>query len=48
MKAMATGQNRLKGLLPKNTIVAHKTNFSGVDNKAIAAAINDIGRYFTK
>jgi beta-lactamase class A len=37
-----TGQNRIKGQLPKGTLVAHKTGSSGTVN-AIAAATNDIG-----
>lgn len=37
-----TKPNRLKGLLPKNAIVAHKTGSSGSRN-GIAAATNDIG-----
>ncbi|MEN7268368.1 VEB family extended-spectrum class A beta-lactamase [Pseudomonas aeruginosa] len=37
-----TGSNRLKGQLPKNTIVAHRTGTSGINN-GIAAATNDVG-----
>lgn len=36
------GQKRLKGLLPKDAIVAHKTGTSGARN-GITAATNDIG-----
>jgi beta-lactamase class A len=36
------GQNRLKGLLPAGTPVAHKTGTSGTD-KGVTAATNDIG-----
>jgi len=36
------GAQRLKGLLPAGTIVAHKTGTSGTD-KGITAATNDIG-----
>ncbi|MGE3467643.1 MAG: class A beta-lactamase [Pyrinomonadaceae bacterium] len=36
------GANRLKGLLPKGTAVAHKTGTSGTQN-GITAATNDIG-----
>jgi hypothetical protein len=36
------GANRLKGLLPKGTTVAHKTGTGGTQN-GIAAATNDIG-----
>lgn len=42
MTETPTGQNRLKGLLPKGTIVAHKTGTSGSRN-AVTAATNDIG-----
>ncbi|MEJ7576852.1 MAG: class A beta-lactamase, subclass A2 [Pyrinomonadaceae bacterium] len=37
-----TGPKRLKGLLPANTIVAHKTGTSGTVN-GVTAATNDIG-----
>jgi beta-lactamase class A len=37
-----TFPNRLKGLLPKTTIVAHKTGSSGTSN-GVTAATNDIG-----
>jgi beta-lactamase class A len=36
------GQKRLKGLLPADTLVAHKTGTSGTD-KGVTAATNDIG-----
>ena len=36
------GAKRLKGLLPKGTVVAHKTGTSGTQN-GITAATNDIG-----
>lgn len=42
MTASLTGPNRLKGLLPKGTPVAHKTGTSGSRN-GIQAATNDIG-----
>ncbi|MDF5533417.1 class A beta-lactamase, subclass A2, partial [Vibrio parahaemolyticus] len=42
MRETTTGSNRLKGQLPKNTIVAHKTGTSGINN-GIAAATNDVG-----
>lgn len=38
-----TGQNRLRGELPQNTIVAHKTGTSYTDDKGKTAATNDIG-----
>ena len=42
MTESPTGPNRLKGLLPKGTSVAHKTGTSGSRN-GIQAATNDIG-----
>jgi beta-lactamase class A len=39
----STGPNRIKGLLPQGTIVAHKTGSSGTNEKGITAAMNDIG-----
>lgn len=38
-----TGQNRLRGGLPENTIVAHKTGTSDTNEDGITAATNDIG-----
>jgi len=35
--------NRLKGLLPKDAIVAHKTGTSNLNDKGIRAATNDVG-----
>lgn len=46
MKETETGQNRLKGQLPKNTVVAHKTGTSGTNKEGITAAVNDIGIIF--
>ncbi|WP_242693414.1 class A beta-lactamase, subclass A2 [Sabulibacter ruber] len=47
MRENETGKKRLKGLLPRGTVVAHKTGSSGA-NKAtgITAAVNDIGIVF--
>ncbi len=42
MVATTTGPMRIKGQLPTQTIVAHKTGFSGTRN-GITAATNDIG-----
>ena len=41
--ATSTGKDRLKGLLPAGTAVAHKTGTSNTNDKGITAAINDIG-----
>lgn len=38
-----TGEGRLKGQLPKNVIVAHKTGTSDTNKNGTTAAINDIG-----
>jgi beta-lactamase class A len=38
-----TGPKRLKGLLPKDAVVAHKTGTSGANASGINAATNDIG-----
>jgi beta-lactamase class A/beta-lactamase class A VEB len=47
MRETSTGKNRLKGLLPPQTIVAHKTGWSGVHKSTgISAAVNDIGIVF--
>jgi len=46
MKGTETGQNRLKGQLPKRTIVAHKTGSSGANKEGLTAAVNDIGIVF--
>lgn len=47
MKDTTTGQNRLKGQLPKETVVAHKTGTSGTNKTTgITAAVNDIGVVF--
>jgi beta-lactamase class A len=37
-----TGPNRIKGLLPAGTVVAHKTGSSGMEN-GLARATNDVG-----
>ena len=40
----STGPNRLKGLLPKGTVVSHKTGTSGTNKQTgEMAAVNDIG-----
>jgi len=47
MKGTKTGKNRLRGQLPKNTIVAHKTGWSGKHKETgITAAVNNIGIIF--
>ena len=46
MKATSTGPMRLKGELPENVIVAHKTGTSGENEVGKIAAVNDIGIVF--
>jgi beta-lactamase class A len=46
MKETETGGNRLRGGLPKETIVAHKTGSSGTNKQGLTAAVNDIGIIF--
>jgi beta-lactamase class A len=46
MRETKTGAGRLKGQLPKKTIVAHKTGSSGANKDGLTAAVNDIGIVF--
>ncbi|TSE09884.1 class A beta-lactamase, subclass A2 [Aquimarina algiphila] len=47
MKGTKTGKNRLRGQLPKETIVAHKTGWSGAHKETgVTAAVNNIGIVF--
>ena len=47
MKSTRTGKKRLRGQLPKETVVAHKTGWSGKHKKTgVTAAANDIGIVF--
>lgn len=39
----STGPDRIKGQLPAETIVAHKTGTSGTNDQGITAAVNDMG-----
>ena len=43
MVETTTGPMRLKGLLPSDAIVAHKTGTSDTNKKGITAAVNDVG-----
>jgi beta-lactamase class A len=43
MAETTTGQDRIRGHLPKQTIVMHKTGTSDTNKGGITAAINDIG-----
>ena len=46
MKETQTGKNKLRGQLPVNAVVAHKTGKSGVNKAGLTAAENDIGVVF--
>ncbi|WP_316752637.1 class A beta-lactamase, subclass A2 [Pedobacter gandavensis] len=43
MVETSTGVNRLKGQLPKGTVVGHKTGTSDTNKEGITSAINDMG-----
>lgn len=43
MEETTTGPNKIKGLLPVGTAVAHKTGSSGMNKAGITAASNDAG-----
>ena len=43
MVKTTTGQRRIKGLLPPNAIVAHKTGSSGANDHGVTGATNDVG-----
>jgi len=43
MTETTTGPNKMKGLLPADAKVAHKTGASGTNDKGIMAATNDVG-----
>jgi beta-lactamase class A len=46
-KETSTGNNRIKGQLPPETVVAHKTGWSGTNKETgITGAVNDIGIVF--
>lgn len=46
MKRTRTGQKSIRGELPLNTIIAHKTGHSGKNEEGITGAVNDIGIVF--
>ena len=43
MTGTTTGPNKIRGLLPKEAVVAHKTGFSGKNADGLTGATNDIG-----
>ena len=46
LKGTKTGQKSIRGFLPENTIVAHKTGYSGINQEGIIGAFNNIGIVF--
>ncbi|WP_422860006.1 class A beta-lactamase, subclass A2 [Flagellimonas sp. S174] len=46
LKETSTGKGKIRGQLPKDAIVAHKTGFSGKNKDGITGATNDIGIVF--
>ncbi len=46
LKGTQTGRKSIRGLLPKETIIAHKTGHSGKNDSGITGALNDIGIIF--
>lgn len=46
MRETSTGAARLRGKLPKEVVVAHKTGYSGTNDQGITAAVNDVGIIF--
>jgi beta-lactamase class A len=43
MKESPTGPRRIKGLLPEDVVVAHKTGTGGKNKHGITGAVNDVG-----
>lgn len=46
MKGTVTGKNSIRGELPPDYVVAHKTGHSGINDQRVTAAVNDIGIVF--
>lgn len=46
LKGTKTGTKRIRGLLPEETIVAHKTGYSGKNEEGLSGAVNNIGVVF--
>ena len=46
LKGTKTGKKSIRGLLPKETVIAHKTGHSGKNKKGLTGALNDIGIVF--
>lgn len=46
LKGTTTGKKSIRGLLPKDAVVAHKTGHSGKNEQGLTGALNDIGIVF--
>ena len=46
LKGTKTGKKSIRGLLPEETVVAHKTGHSGKNEDGLTGALNDIGIVF--
>lgn len=46
LKGTKTGAKRIRGLLPEETVVAHKTGYSGKSDDGLSGAVNNIGIVF--
>ena len=46
LKGTQTGQKSIRGMIPKETVIAHKTGHSGKNKEGLTGALNDIGIVF--
>lgn len=46
LKGTKTGTKSIRGFLPKDAVIAHKTGYSGINKKGVTGARNDIGIVF--
>ncbi len=46
LKSTKTGEKSIRGLLPKEAVIAHKTGHSGKNDNGVTGAVNDIGIVF--
>lgn len=46
LKGTKTGKKRIRGLIPEETVVAHKTGYSGKNEAGLSGAVNNIGIVF--
>ena len=46
LKGTKTGEKSIRGLLPKDAVIAHKTGYSGKNDQGLIGGLNDIGIVF--